>query len=198
MEAIVVSVLVFVLFAVVILIARDYYVSRKLKKLVVEKYSVVRPLIRKFQAKEKVTPDEIRRMSKNPSLRYAIFKILEVHNKADLFPDEYYTCEKGAESFLVNWLEFPTELGFAPDQIEFETKISLTEEEAFHYYVFKFKVDKPHWPTKDWMIGVCGPYEEKSLPYDMPARTFSRFNVVGSVTFESEVSWVHNNVSQKI
>src|SRR5687767_7356447 len=139
METIVVSVLVLILFAIVILIARDYYVRRKLKKLVVEKYSVVKPLIKKFQAKEKVTRDEIGMMSKDPSLRYAIFKILEAHNKADLFPDEYYSCEKGAESFLVNWLEFPTELGFAPDQIEFETKVTLQEEEAFQYYVFKFK-----------------------------------------------------------
>jgi hypothetical protein len=198
MEPVVIGVFAFILFAIVILVARDYYVNRKLKKLIIEKYSIVKPLIKKIQSLEKVTQEEILEMIKDPSLRYAVFKILEAHNKKDLFPDEYYTLEKGAESFLVNWLEFPTEIGFAPDQIQFETIIELAEPEALGYYVFKFKVDRPQWPTKDWMIGVCGPYQEKSLPYDIPDRIFSRFNVIGSISFQSEVLWVHENVSRNL
>jgi hypothetical protein len=45
------------------------------------------------------------------------------------------------------------------------------------------------------MIGVCGPYGKESLPYDIPKRVFSRFYVLGTVSPESEVLWVHNHIS---
>lgn len=152
------------------------------------------PLIHDLQVQEKVPDEEIMAMSKDPSLRYATFKILQAYGKENLFPKDYYTIEKAAESFLVNWLEFPTELGFAPDKIEFETIVSLGAPAALDYYVFKFRVNKPSWPAKDWMIGVCGPYHENSIPYEVPSRIFSRFNTVGSVTILDEVLWVHENV----
>ena len=121
---------------------------------------------------------------------------MEGNNKADLFPKKFYTIEKAAESFLVTWLEFPTELGFAPDHIRFETIVTLAEPEPLDYYVFRFKVDRPQWPIKDWMIGVCGPYQKETAPYEIPARIFSRFNVVGSTRLRDEVVWVHKNVRQ--
>jgi hypothetical protein len=195
MEYLTIIVFVFVVSVLVILGARNYYVNQKLKKIIIEKYYVVKPLIEKIQAQQKVTHDEILGMSKDPSLRYAVFKILQAHGKTHLFPNEYYTIEKASESLLVNWLEFPTELGFVPDHIQFEAIITLAAEpEAINYYVFKFIVSKPPWPAKDWMIGVCGPFNEKSVPYDVPTRIFSRFNVIGSISLESEVLWVHENV----
>jgi hypothetical protein len=196
MEAIVLAVLAFVLLAVVILIARDYYVNRKLKKILEDKLNVVKPLLKKIQSLENVTSEEVMEMSKNASLRYTVYKILEASNKTHLFPREYYTIEKAAESVLVTWLEFPTELGTAPDQIQFETTITLTEPEVADYYVFKFKVNRPQWPIRDWMIGVCGPYQKDASPYEIPDRIFSRFNPVGSISFYDEVKWVHENVNQ--
>ena len=198
MEAVVLAVLAFVLLAVVILIAREYYVTRKLKKILDDKLSVVKPLLKKIQSLENITSAEIAEMSKDPSLRYTVFKILEANNKTDLFPREYYTIAKAAESVLVTWLEFPTELGSAPDQIQFETIITLNEVESVDYYVFKFKVNRPQWPIRDWMIGVCGPYQKEAHPYEIPARIFSRFNAVGSVSFHDEVVWVHEHVNQSL
>lgn len=194
METIFISVLVVISLAGVLLLLRDYYVRRKSWKLVEKKFSVVEPLIGKFKSKETVTRTEIMGLSKDPSLRNVVFRILEANDKMDLFPDEYYTLEKGAESFLVNWLEFPTELGKAPDVIEFLTKVTLIEIEWLDYYVFKFRSSTPRWAARDWMIGTCGPYRKESKPYDIPLRVFSRFNTVDSVSPENEVRWVHDNI----
>jgi hypothetical protein len=114
-----------------------------------------------------------------------------------MFPSEYFTHEKGAESFLVTWLEYPTELGRAPDEIEVLTKVMLDEGDL-QYYVFKFRTREPRWAAAlDWMMGVVGPYTERSMPYEVPKRVFSRFNKVGSVSPELEVRWVHDNINQR-
>lgn len=197
MEFILFGILVLLLSAGVLLVLRDLYVKRKLRKLLAKKYNAVKPLMKRISANENVNREEIRTMASDPSLRLAVFWILHAYGKVDLFPEEYFTHEKGAESFLVNWLEFPTELGAAPDNIEFLTKVTLNDKEPFDYYVFKFNVRAPQWSTEEWMIGTCGPYGQQTLPYAVPPRVFSRFNPLGSITPESEVQWVHENVSKK-
>jgi len=39
------------------------------------------------------------------------------------------------------------------------------------------------------MIGIAGPYQKNSKPYDTPVRVFSRFNPVASTTPEMEAAW---------
>lgn len=109
-------------------------------------------------------------------------------------PGFFYTEEKGAESYLVNWLEFPTELGRAPDEILFQEIVTLELQIRIHYYVFKFRTATPLWAKKlGWMLGVCGPYDSHSTPFDRPGRIFSRFNPIDLISPEAEVSWVHEN-----
>ncbi|HTE34186.1 MAG TPA: hypothetical protein VK666_27590 [Chryseolinea sp.] len=172
------------------------YIKRKMLKSALEKLLVVKPLIEKLRDNEDVTSHEILAMSENPSLRLAIYRLMEAHNKMHLFPETYLTREKGAESFLVNWLEFPTELGTTPDYIEFLMMITLTEQEALDYYVFKFTVNPPHWAAREWLLGTCGPYRKHSLPYDIPSRIFSRFNALDSISPLHEVEWVHANINK--
>jgi hypothetical protein len=45
------------------------------------------------------------------------------------------------------------------------------------------------------MIGVCGPYDKMSLPFDSPSRVFSRFNQVEMIKPQAEVNWVHENIN---
>lgn len=78
-----------------------------------------------------ISSEEVLTMVKSPSLRHAVFRILEVYNRKELFPADYFTHEKGAEGFLVNWLEFPTELGNAPDEIELFTIVTLKLDQAW-------------------------------------------------------------------
>ena len=118
-----------------------------------------------------------------------------------LFPNEFYTIEKAAESNLANWLEFPTELGTGPDEINYLEKIAInfgSHANFFCYYVFRFLMNHPHRAAqKGWMLGVVGPYFDESKPYDHPNSTFSRFHDVpdANCAAEEEAKWVHENIS---
>ena len=177
------------------MIYRYSYIKLKFRKQIAHRYDVVAPLIQKLDSKEGITKSEVRVMVKDPSLRHGVFRVLEAYSRNDLFPVEYFTREKAAEGFLVNWLEFPTELGVPPDEIELMTMVTIPESENIDYYVFKYKTKLPHTSGKlDWMIGVSGPYYSDSKPYDIPNRVFSRFNAIDSISPEHEAQWVHENI----
>lgn len=197
MKMIFVGVVILILLVGGILLYKDYYVNRRLRKLAAQKYKRFEPLIKKLDAREAITKSEILLMAEDPSLRHAVFGMLHEYGLGDLFPSEYFTLEKGAESFLVNWLEFPTELGVAPNEIALFTKVTLEENEPLDYYVFKYRTQAPHWAAEyDWMMGVSGPYRKESKPYDVPTRVFSRFNPLDMIPAETEVKWVHTNIGQ--
>ena len=195
MKLVLVGALILILLAGTILLYRDYYVRRKLKKNTALKYHLLGPLIHDLTTGGEITIEKVTALAEHPSLRHAVFKVLEAYNKADLFPAEYFNHEKGAESFLVTWLEFPTELGATPDEIEFMKKVSV-DNDTSDYYVFKYRSTVAHWSEYNWMIGVCGPYHTGSMPFDVPLRIFSRFNSVGSISPEQEVQWVHEHIRQ--
>ena len=196
MKAILVGTMVFIFLAEAALLYREFYIRRKFRKLSIIKYKRIEPLHRKLTAHADIPEAELSKIAEDPSLRCGLFRMLDAYNKNEIFPAAYFTTEKGAEGHLVNWLEFPTELGNAPDEIAIVSKITL--EEGLDYYVFKYRSQWPLWAKQlGWMIGVSGPYQEKSNPYDVPARVFSRFNRFGSISPEREVEWVHKNINPK-
>lgn len=142
----------------------------------------------------------IHRQLKNEYIiRDTIFKLLNDHNKIDLFPKELLSIEKGAKSNLANWLQFPTELDGCPDEIEHIKKITIrVKDEDIFYHVFKFRINEPHWAAKNgWMIGVVGPYLNDSKPYDFTPATFSRLNKFETNSPDEEAKWVHENIAMK-
>ena len=159
------------------------------------KRAALDPLIRKLETNETISSEELAQLCEQPSLRPAIFHLLKFYNKAHLFPVSYFTLEKGAESYLVSWLEFPTELGAKPHQIEFLEKVVLMEMDVIDYYVFKFMAAPKPKLKDEWLIGACGPYSLHSSPYDVPTKVYSRYKVLGTVTPESEVQWIHANIN---
>ncbi|HEY9047193.1 MAG TPA: hypothetical protein VIN08_14910 [Ohtaekwangia sp.] len=168
--------------------------KRKFRALADRKYDILKPVMQKIASHKMVKGAEIIALMQDISLRYLVYLMLREHNREDLFPSEYYTCEKGAESFLANWLEFPTELGTVPDEIELVKNVSIGE---LTYYVFKYRTKAPHWAaSNNWMLGVSGPYAIETLPYDIPRRVFSRFNTLESISPEEEAQWVHEHVRQ--
>lgn len=90
-------------------------------------------------------------------LEYAnmTYHILQRQGKAHLFPAECATEEYLAKSDLVRWLTFPTELGKAPDAIEYIGKVKyLFKKEVFH--VFKYRSDSDTLDDElknKWLIG---------------------------------------------
>jgi hypothetical protein len=196
MKAILIGTIVFIFLAEAALLYREFYIRRKFRKLSITKYKKIEPLHRKLAEDAEIAEAELSKIAEDPSLRCGLFRMLDAYDKNEIFPAAYFTIEKGAEGHLVNWLEFPTELGNAPDEIEIISKIALAE--GIEYYVFKYRSQWPRWARQlGWMIGVSGPYQEKSNPYDVPARVFSRFNTLGSISPEMEVAWVHKNINPK-
>ena len=178
------------------LVYNHYYVRRKFHRLADSKYDVLNPVMQKITSNKTIKDTEILSLVQNASLRYLVYLMLCEYNRQDLFPAEYLTHEKAAESFLANWLEFPTELGTAPDEIQLVKSVSINE---MTYYVFKYRTKPPHWAAaNNWMIGVSGPYVAEMPPYDIPLRVFSRFNLVNHISPEEEVQWVHTHVHPRI
>jgi hypothetical protein len=189
--------LTLILLPIVALAINHIYVKIKLRKFAIRKLKRIEPLLKKLESKSGIEESEIIEMAKDPAFRLALYRALEAYNLINLFPTSYLTRERGAERFLVNWLEFPTELGKAPDEIELLEKITLPSTEPLDYYVFKFRTTLPHWAAQyGWMLGVCGPYRKQSLSYDVPIRVFSRFNGENKVDPEEEVDWVHTNIGR--
>lgn len=83
------------------------------------------------------------------------YGLLKRTGKQDLFPKECSTPEYLAKSDMVHWLMYPTELGKAPDAIEYIGKITYLFKKEM-YYVFKYRSDSD---TLDddlknkWLIG---------------------------------------------
>ena len=189
-----------VLLIILFLIYRYYAFKKERTQTHKKRFERVQPIYEKLENGEEVKKEDVFEYAKDNKTREMIYQILHEHNKIELFPREYLTIESGAECNLVNWLEFPTELDKAPDDIKHleKVKIEFDGNDVF-YHVFKYMTVDPHWAAKDgWMLGVVGPYFVDSKPYDFPGATFSRCNSkVGEVEPEIEAKWVHENIALK-
>lgn len=189
-------VLAIVIFAVYRLIT----VKRQNSKINAERFDRIKELYEKLESGQELTENEVLPFAKNILTRQTTFELLTDHNKTNLFPKEYNTLIKGAESNLANWLEFPTELDACPDEIQHIKRVTFDfdgQNNFVHYEVFKYRVNEPHWAAKDgWILGVVGPYFDNSKPYDFPQATFSRVSsTLDKVTPEEEAKWVHENIT---
>ncbi len=177
-------------------------VRRKNKKLNAERFERVKELYDKLEQGQPVSTQDVLPFAQNLLTRETTYQLLADHCKADLFPKEYFSIVKGAESNLANWLEFPTELDACPDEMEHIKRVTFDfdgQNNFVHYEVFKYRVDEPHWAAKDgWILGVVGPYFDDSKPYDFPHSTFSRASsTLEKVTPDEEAKWVHENISNR-
>lgn len=196
MKTVLIAILVLTFVIVIGVFFTDYLAKLKFRRFINRKYSSIQNLTEKLKASQLITEDEILSLVNQPGLRQAVHQVLTSYDRIELFPADYDTIEKGAESFLVTWLEFPTELGRAPDEIKFLTRSSI-DDDVSSYCVFKYRSQQPRWAAKlGWMIGVVGPYSSASTSYDVPPRIFSRFKSFGGVSLEEEVKWVHENINQ--
>jgi len=177
-------------------------VRKQNRKLNEQRFERIKPLYEKLESGQAITTEDVVPFAKNVLTRQTAFQLLSKHNKADLFPKEYFNLLKGAESNLANWLEFPTELGACPDEIEHIKRVTFDfdgQHNFVHYEVFKYRVNEPHWAAKEgWCLGVVGPYFDDSNPYDFPKSTFSRIGSrLGKVSPDEEAKWVHENISMR-
>lgn len=175
-----------------------YYQNNQLNAKRVER---VRELVDRLEKGSGITAEDVLPFARNLLTRETTYRLLHDFNRTELFPAEYYSLLKGAESHLANWLEFPTELDACPDEMEHIKRVTFDfdgENHLMHYEVFKYRTHEPHWAAKDgWYLGVVGPYFDDSKPYDFAGATFSRMSSVEQITPEEEAKWVHENIVSK-
>ena len=191
-----------VLAIVVFVVYRLVTVNRQNRKLNAERFERVKELYDKLETGQELSEQDVLPFAKNILTRQMAFQLLADHDKTNLFPEEYNSLIKGAESSLANWLEFPTELNACPDEMEHIKRVSIDydgQNNFVHYEVFKYRMNEPHWAAKDgWILGVVGPYFDDSRPYDFPQGTFSRVDsTLDKVTPEEEAKWVHENIANR-
>ena len=124
--------------------------------------------------------------------RNLLYNELKGMGKGSLFPESYRTQRSFAESDMVNWLIFPTELDRAPDEIELMKVVTIDTGlpgGIYDYYLFRFRTFAPHWAAKKgWIAGVSGPFRRKDEPTtDALGETFSHFAKWDSKTPDEHV-----------
>ncbi|MFK7972384.1 MAG: hypothetical protein AB8F95_18590 [Bacteroidia bacterium] len=164
------------------------------------KFERIEPLLKNLQEGISPSAEAIFTYSADISTREMTCQLLLEYDKLELFPKEFYSIEKLAESNLANWLEFPTELGAIPDEIAHLEKVVIDMEgNNVIFHVFKFRMHEPHPEANEgWSLGVVGPYFNDSEPHHFPAATFSRLgSKFGEISPKDEVRWVHENIALK-
>ena len=128
---------------------------------------------------QEVDPKVLQGIAADLETREWLYKNLLTIHKEDLFPTQYKTQEAFAESDMVNWLLYPTELGRKPDAIELMKVVTVdskSEHGMVEFYLFRFKSDHKDWKNKGWMAGVSGYYPVKDKPSsEAHGYTFSGF-----------------------
>ncbi len=122
--------------------------------------------------------------AKNPATRNDLYARLKVMGEADIFPEEFRTIEKVAESDLVRWLMHPNELQVAPNEIELLRQVDVAEEEKRgRCFLFRFRVEAPHWAAdRGWMSGIAGPFWDGDAEPNSGRGTFSELTSYNAMT----------------
>lgn len=120
----------------------------------------------------------IKELASDNETRNFLYNTLKEYNKDHLYPKEYFHQTAFAESELVSWLVYPTELGHVPSEIECMEVFTRYHEElgAVDYYIFRFRSDHEDWEEVGWMAGVAGYYIQNQAPTQLAhGYTFSMF-----------------------
>lgn len=190
-----------IVIVLIFVVARMYFkISSNRKEYNAERFKRIKVLFDKLESNDLVTPEIVLPFVADFKTRQLTFELLSEFERPDLFPEEYFTLIKSAESQLANWLEYPTELDVFPDEIEYLKRVTIDfdgQNNFVHYEVFRYRVNEPHWAADGgWILGVVGPYFDDSNPYDHARATFSRISsTANKVSPEEEVKWVHENIS---
>ena len=108
-----------------------------------------------FSLNREVPEDVVIALLKDMEYANLVYGILEKYGKTALAPKEYTSPEYLAKSDMNHWLTYPTELGKAPDEIEYIGKITYLFKKE-EYFVFKYRSDSETLDDElknTWLIG---------------------------------------------
>lgn len=139
-----------------------------------------------------VGKSDVEDVARRPETRTWLYDALKQFDKSALFPPAFRTQKAFAESKMVDWLIYPTELGRVPDEIELMKVVPIDTGlpgGIYDYYVFRFRTKPPHWAAeKGWLAGVSGPFRRGTEPTtESLGGTFSSFEKWESKTPDAHV-----------
>jgi hypothetical protein len=135
----------------------------------------------------------------NAEMRNWLFDELSELGKRHLFPQQFATQASFAESDMVRWLAYPTELGRTPHEIEL-MKTFENKKRTERYYLFRFRTREPHSAAKDgWMSGVSGPFTIAEMPTtEAGGSTFSEFTRWDEMTPEQHFKEITGETGEEV
>ncbi|HOM01887.1 MAG TPA: hypothetical protein PLH43_03560 [Acetivibrio sp.] len=118
--------------------------------------------------------EDIMDIAANSEVRNWFYNALAKMGRSEIFPEEFRNQKCFAESNMVDWLVYPTELGRVPDEIEL---MNIFDDDDKEYYLFRFRCDSNNeWKDKGWMAGLSGPFDKRNSPTTLAeGHTFSHF-----------------------
>jgi hypothetical protein len=136
--------------------------------------------------------ETINRVASDSECRNWLYNSFVDLNKEKLFPEKYKTQKAFAESDMVSWLTYPTELARIPDSVELMKVIEVdtkSKDGIVEFYLFRFKSDHEDWKDKGWLTGVSGYFPIKDKPStDAYGYTFSSFEKWDKLTSDEHVN----------
>lgn len=132
-------------------------------------YQAAKSLI---QVGENVPQEVLLLLAQNEEYAYLLYTVFKRIGKQDLFPRDYSSAEYLAKSQMIHWLKYPTELGKAPEEIEYIGKISYFFKKET-YYVFKYRSDShtlDEETRNKWLIGWASEQGKTFSNFDVYAR----------------------------
>jgi hypothetical protein len=173
------------------------YISLKDSKL---KMFAIRSLLKLGQEVDK---KEIELVASNPETRNYIYDALLLMKKDDLIPEQYRTQSAFAESDMVNWLTYPTELGRAPDKIELMKVVEVdtkSNDGVVEFYIFRFMSNHENWKDEGWMVGLSGYFPKKDKPstlsYGYTFSTFEKWDEIDKDEYVKEIMELINKIER--
>lgn len=136
----------------------------------------------------------LERAASSAETRLELHHTLERNGRLELFPPELFTFEAFAAAAMVDWLLYPTELGYEPPEIELVHRVEGRSEdgEAGLWCVWRFTDDQGQ-----AFAGASGPYPEAGEATDVlgaPAQCFSRFDAWDECTPDEHLERIVGNL----
>ena len=134
-------------------------------KLFILKYKIINNM--------KINNNVITELLSNKDKINKLVNVLERIDALNLLPIDDIKQDEIARAEMINWLEYPTELGKKPDSIELLGKFDYN---GYDCYAYKFKSND--FRIKDYMLGVVGGYEKNKITTNDTGWTFSKFDLL--------------------
>lgn len=151
---------------------------------------------------QSVDKDILNTIAADAESRKWFYDNLVMLRKENLFPPKFKTQEAFAESDMINWLIYPTELGRTPDAIELMKVVEVDshgEDGIVEFYLYKFKSDHVDWKDDGWMSGVSGYFPKKDKPSTtVYGYTFSAFEPWDNKTPDEHVKYIQELISKAV